>query len=201
MSEQEQAFEAMAQSNTFLLLKQAGIHLGVWVLAVCLFAASDSWAQLTGWQLASVLNVLTGVIAGFVTVNLLHEWFHYLGARATSASYSLNPKPSMFIYDWKFEENSLKQFYIMSIAGTVGGIVAVLLIFNAVEANSAGRAALVGGAVASFALGSIIEWPVLARTRHSKDPLAELAKLTPSRLGRAAAGSAIAGLATWALLT
>ena len=201
MSEQEQAFEAMAQSNTFLLLKQAGIHLGVWVLAFCLFAASDSWAQLTGWQIASVLNVLTGFIAGFVTVNLLHEWFHYFGARAVSGSYSVNTKPSMFIYDWKFEDNNLRQFYVMSLAGTVGGVIAVLLVFNAVDANSAGRAALVGGAVASFAFGSIIEWPVLARTRHSKDPLAELSKLNPPRLGRAAAGSAIAGLATWALLT
>lgn len=201
MSEQEQAFEAMAQSSTFLVIKQAAIHMGVWIVTFCLFAASDSWAQLTGWQLASVLNVLTGFMAGFVTVNLLHEWFHYFGARATSASYTLNPKPSMFIYDWKFEENSLKQFYIMSIAGTVGGIAAVLLIFNAVEANSAGRAALVGGAVASFAFGSIIEWPVLARTRRSRDPLAELSKLNPIALGRAGAGSALAGLATWALLT
>lgn len=200
MSEQEQAFEAMAQSNSFLLLKQAGVHLGVWVVAFCLFAASDSWSQLTGWHLASALNVLTGVIAGFVTVNLLHEWFHYFGARATSASYSINARPSMFIYDWKFEENSLGQFYVMSIAGTVGGMLAVLLVFSAVEPDSAGRAAVCGGAVASFALGSLIEWPVLARTRRSHNPLAELSRLTPRALGTAGAGSAVAGLVAWAIL-
>ena len=200
MSEQEQALRAMAQSNAFLLLKQAAVHLGVWVLAFCLFAASDSWSQLTGWTLAGVLNVLTGFLAGFATVNLVHEWFHYFGARAGASSYSLNARPGLFIYDWNFDENSLRQFYLMSIAGTVGGFIAVLLVYMSVEADSAGRAALIGGAVASFALGALVEWPVLARTRRSRDPLAELSKLTPRVLGLAAAGSAIAGLLTWAVL-
>ena len=200
MRDQEQALETLPRSNTPLLLKQAAIHLGVWILAFCLFAASDSWAQITAWPLAILLNVLTGIIAGFVTVNLVHEWFHYLGARASSASYTVSPKPSMFVFDWKFEDNSLRQFYIMSIAGTVGGILSLILVFNAVEANSAGRAAVTAGAVASFALGSLIEWPVLARTLRSHDPLAELSKLTPGVLGRAGAGSAIAGLLAWVIL-
>lgn len=200
MREQEQALETIPQSNAILLLRQAATHLGVWVLAFCLFAASDSWAQLTGWRLATVLNVLTGAVAGFVTVNLVHEWFHYLGARATSASYTVNPKPGMFVFDWKFAENSMRQFYIMSIAGTLGGVVALLLVFNAVAADSAGRAAVSAGAVTSFVLGSLVEWPVLARTRRSGDPVAELSRLTPKALGLFSAGSAVAGIITWAIL-
>ncbi len=200
MSEQEQALQAATNSPTFALLKQAGIHLGVWLLAFSLFAATDSWEQLTGWQLATLLNVLTGFIAGFVTVNLLHEWFHYFGAKACTAQYSLSRKASLFVFDWDFENNSLDQFFIMSIAGTVGGILGLLLIYAGIEANSAGRAALVAGAVTSFAFGSILEWPVLARTRRSRDPQAELMKLTPPVLGRAGAGSLIAGLTTWAIL-
>ena len=200
MENPEQAFEAMAQSPTFLLAKQAGVHLGIWLLAFSLFAATDSWAQLTGWQLATGLNVLTGFVAGFATVNLAHEWFHFFGARAASGSYTVNPKPGMFVFDWQFENNSLGQFYLMSIAGTVGGVLATLALYNAVDTDSAGRAALIAGAVASFALGSIIEWPVLARTRHSGDPLGELSRLTPPVLGRAAAASAIVGLGAWALL-
>ena len=85
----------------------------------------------------------------------------------------------------------------MSVAGTVGGVLALWAVFSAVDTDTAGRAALVAGAAASFAFGSIIEWPVLMRTRRSKNPMAELAKINPKVLGRASAGSAIAGLLCW----
>lgn len=200
MEHQEDAIAAVPPPSGLLLFRQAGLHLAVWIVAFCLFAASDSWAQLTGWRLAALLNVLTGVIAGFVTVNLIHEWSHYLGARAVSASYTVNPRPGMFVFDWRFEDNTLRQFYIMSAAGSLGGLLALLLVFSAVDADSAGRAALGAGAVASFAFGSLVEWPVLLRTRRSRDPLAELSRLNPRALGRAGAGSAIAGLLTWIML-
>ncbi|RLQ21203.1 hypothetical protein DWB85_14075 [Seongchinamella sediminis] len=197
---EQQEVTPAPQSSGLLLLRQAALHLALWILAFCLFAASDSWVQLTGWRLAAVLNVLTGISAGFVTVNLVHEWCHYLGARAVSASYTVNPRPGMFVFDWTFEDNSLRQFYIMSAAGSLGGLLALLLVFSAVDADSAGRAALGAGAVASFAFGSLVEWPVLLRTRRSHDPLAELSRLNPRALARAGAGSAIAGLLTWIML-
>ena len=200
MEDPQKAFEKMAQAPAFLLLKQGVLHLGVWVLAFSLFAASDSWAELTGWAVASLLNVLTGIIAGVVTVNLAHEWFHYLGAKLSSSTYTLKNTPGYFIFDWDFEKNDLRQFYAMSIGGTLGGALALMAVFNMVDANNAGRCALIASAVASFAFASIIEWPVLARTRHSRNPQAELFKLSPSVLARAAAGGAIFGVAGWMLL-
>jgi hypothetical protein len=201
MEQPQEAFEHMAKAPTFLLLKQAGMHFALWLVAFSLFAATDSWATITGWSLASLLNVFTGIAAGFITVNLVHEWFHYFGARFVSGTYTISDKPSLFVFDWNFEKNDLQQFYTMSIAGTVGGIVALLAVINAIDTNSAGRAALVAGAAASFAFGSIIEWPVLARTRRSKNPMGELSKISPGVLGRASAGSAIVGLLSWVALT
>jgi hypothetical protein len=201
MSDQEEQFAAMSQTRGFMLTRQAAIHLGGWVLIFSLFAATDSWAQLTGWSLAAVLNMLTGIVAGFLSINLAHEWFHYLGARLVSGQYTITNKPSAFVFDWQFDKNSLSQFYFMSIAGSVGGALALMGLFNAIETNNLGRVSLLSGAFASFAFAAIVEWPVLWRTRHSRNPLAELSKLSPAKLGRAAAGSALAGLLCWMTLT
>ena len=200
MEQPQEAFEKMAKAPAALLAKQAALHLALWVIALSLFAATDSWTQLTGWSLASLLNIITGLFAGFITVNLVHEWFHYLGAKLTSGTYTIRDKPSLFVFDWDFEKNALGQFFTMSVAGTVGGVVALWAVFNSVDTNTAGRMALVAGAAASFAFGSIIEWPVLARTRRSKNPMQELSKISPGVLGRASAGSAITGLLCWWML-
>ena len=200
MEQPQEAFEKMAKAPAALLAKQAALHLALWVIAVSLFAATDSWSHLTGWTLASLVNMLTGIFAGFITVNLVHEWFHYFGAKFTSGTYTITDKPSLFVFDWNFEKNTLNQFFTMSVAGTVGGVLSLWAMYVAVDANTAGRAALVAGAAASFAFGSIIEWPVLARTRRSKNPLQELSKISPKVLGRASAGSAITGLLCWWLL-
>ncbi|QFU74357.1 hypothetical protein EY643_01100 [Halioglobus maricola] len=201
MENPEEKFRALAETPTAVLMKQAGVHLAAWVAVFSMFAAADGWYQLTGWSMASLLSVITGLAAGFLTVNLVHEWFHYFGAKLTSANYKLSAKPSLFVFDWDFEKNGLGQFYTMSIAGTLGGATALLLISQAIDIDSTGRAALVAGAAASFAFGSIIEWPVLLRTRKSKNPLQELSGITPAVLGKAATGSAVTGLICLAVLT
>lgn len=189
--------QAASTSPTLALTRQGVLHFAVWLLAFSLFAATDSWTLLTGWPMAAFLNILTGIIAGFLTVNLAHEWSHYLGARATGADYHVAEKPSLFIFDWNFESNGLGRFFAMSIAGTVGGGVALLALFLGIEPDNAGRAALLAGAAASFALGAFIEWPVLLRTVRSGDPFAELAKLSPPVLGSAVTGSVAVGVACW----
>ncbi len=200
MSDPEEQFAALSRSRGFMLTRQAALHLAAWLVAFSLFAATDSWAQLTGWPLASLLNILTGIVAGFLSVNLAHEWFHYLGARLAGGAYEITGKPSLFVFDWQFDKNSLSQFYLMSIAGSVGGLITVYALFQAIDADNAGRIALLSGGLASFAFGSIVEWPVLLRTRRSGDPMTELSRLTPAALGRAAAGSALAGLVCYMAL-
>lgn len=194
MDDPQQQFSTLAGSKGFRLAIQAAVHLGVWLLLFSAFAAADSWALLTGWSLATLLSVLTGLVAGFATVNLTHEWFHFLGAKFAAASYDVKTKPGLFVFDWNFQNNTKQQFHTMSIAGTLGSGFGVWLIWSATSPDNAGRIALAAGALASFAFAAIIEWPVLARTRQGGDPMTELGKISPAVLGRAAAGGAVAAV-------
>ena len=180
------------------LLTHAVVHFGAALGLLCMFAACDSWSSLTGWAVALVLSVLTGFVAGFATTTVLHEWGHLLGAWVSGGRFDIPKHMSFFVYDWKFEENTLRQFYTMSIAGSIGGVLSVLLLATSIVPDNPGRVAVVTGAVASFALGSIIEWPVLRRTLSSGQPLEELAKTDKGVLIRALMGSiAVAALTFW----
>ena len=181
------------------LARIAGAHLLVWLAAMGLFAAADSWSTVTALPIAGLLCVIAGIIAGFVTVTLIHEWFHFMGAVSARGTYDVPAKPGLFIYDWKFEENSLSQFYRMSVAGSIGGAVAVLLVWFNLPADSWGRAAFHGGALGAFAFGAVIEWPVLRRTRSSGEPFAELSKIDAGVLMKAVLTAAVVGV-IWAII-
>jgi len=197
MIEDSAEMTALASSRGVKLARHAGLHLLIWVVAFGLFAAADSWLTLTGLGLASVLCVITGIIAGLATTTLIHEWFHFLGARYTGAVYDIPAKPGLFVFDWDFSSNGLRQFYIMSVAGNVGGALGVLLLWSSVPTDTWGRAALLGGGVAGFIYGAAIEWPVLRRTRVSADPLAELSKIDQAVLLRGLViAVAVGGLVT-----
>lgn len=176
------------------LAKLAGTHSLVLLLALSLFAAADSWSTVTGLGIASLLCLLTGALAGVTITTLVHEWFHYLGARFSGASYEIPDKQGLFVFDWNFSDNQLRQFFIMSVAGSVGGLVAIVLLWNSVPADSWGRAALRGGAIAGFVFGSCIEWPVLHRTWHSGEPLVELSKINESVLVRSFIAALLVGV-------
>ena len=63
------------------LAKLARTHALVFLAALSAFAAADSWSMLSGLGIAGLLCVITGALAGVTTATLVHEWFHYLGAR------------------------------------------------------------------------------------------------------------------------
>ncbi|NQX87625.1 MAG: hypothetical protein HRT77_03070 [Halioglobus sp.] len=162
---------------TARLAKLAGAHALTWLVALSLFAAADSWSAVTGLGIAALLAIVTGALAGVVTANLVHEWFHYFGARYVGASFEVPSRLGLFLYDWDFSSNNRRQFLIMSVAGSVGGVVAVSLLWQAVPTDSWGRAALQSGAIASVIFAALIEWPVIRRVRRGSDPFTELATI------------------------
>jgi hypothetical protein len=168
------------------LSRIAGAHVLVWLAAMGLFAAADSWSTVTGLSLAGFLCLIAGAILGVTTTTLVHEWFHYLGARTGGATYKIPRNVGLFVYDWDF-------------AGSVGGAVAIVLLWLSVPADSWGRAAVHGGALAGFAFAAVIEWPVLRRTKVSGEPLAELSKIDKDVLSRAFTIAVLVGV-TWAWL-
>ncbi|MEZ5571850.1 MAG: hypothetical protein R3E64_07470 [Halioglobus sp.] len=176
--------------------KLAGIHALVVLATLAMFAAADSWSVVTGLGIAALLSVITAVLAGVAIATLVHEWFHYLGARYTHAIFDIPATPGLFVFNWDFSSNSVRQFLIMSIAGTAGGMLAVIFLSNAVPTDSAGRAALLSAAIASVIYASLIEWPVIRRIRNGGDPLAELSKIDKPLLSRS---FVIAGISAIAL--
>ena len=183
-----------AKSRGMRLARLASTHALVFVVALSLFAAADSWSTVTGLGIATVLCVVTGALAGITITTLVHEWFHYLGARYSGAAYDIPDKQGLFLYNWDFTHNSVRQFLMMSVAGSVGGILALSILWTSVPADSWGRAALQGGAIASVVFAAYIEWPVIRRVRISRDPLAQLSKIDQRVLSRSFAVSSTAGV-------
>ena len=130
------------------LAKHAGFHALIGLMALTLFAATDSWYTLTGLDLAMGLSVITGILAGAAIPTLVHEWFHYLGARFSGGAYIIPPRLGLFVYDWDFQTNTTRQFFVMSLGGTLGSLLAIFLLFNALPADSAGRASLLDASAA-----------------------------------------------------
>ena len=183
-----------AKSRGMRLARLASTHALVFVVALSLFAAADSWSTVTGLGIATVLCVVTGALAGITITTLVHEWFHYLGARYSGAAYDIPDKQGLFLYNWDFTHNSVRQFLMMSVAGSVGGILALSILWTSVPADSWGRAALQGGAIASVVFAAYIEWPVIRRVRISRDPLAQMSKIDQRVLSRSFAVSSTAGV-------
>jgi len=198
----EEAMQAMpeAKLRALRLAKLAGVHSLVWLGALAIFAALESWTILSGLAVASGLSVIAGVLAGVTTNTLIHEWFHYLGARFSGGRYRIPEKLGTFVYDWDYKANNKQQFYVMSLAGTAGSILTLILIAVSVPANTLGMTALFSGAVGGFVFGSYIEWPVLKRTYAGGDPLTELSKIDQRVLSGSFISAVVAGGATLLIL-
>ncbi|CAA0123579.1 Uncharacterised protein [Halioglobus japonicus] len=176
------------------LTKLARNHGLVFLVAILSFAAADTWSTLSGLMIADLLCVITAALAGISITTLAHEWFHYFGARFAKAHINIPTRQGLFVYLWDFGRNSPGQFLIMSIAGSIGGALAVILLWSTVPADTLGRAVLSSAAVASFIYSALIEWPVIRRVRSSGDPLAELSQISKPLLSRSLLIASVSGI-------
>jgi hypothetical protein len=187
-------------SSRARVLRFARNHSLILLLALVLFAGVDAWSVRSGLGLAQVLCAAVGAAVGVIFATLMHEWFHYLGARLSRATIRIPSRQRLFIYHWDFSRNSPGQFLTMSIAGTIGGVLAVVLIGVTLPTDTWGRAAVLGGAVAGVVYSAMIEWPVIQRTRISAEPLAELSKIDKPLLTRSFLVASLCGIALTASL-
>lgn len=173
------------------------IHLAIWLGAFGVFAAADSWSAITGLGFAAFLALVAAIVAGLTSTTLIHEWFHFAGARICGASFGIPGSSGLFVFDWHYDKNTLQQFYTMSVAGSLGSAAGIALLWLAVPSDTSARAALIASGIASFAYGACIEWPVLKRVRRSRDPLAELTKINQLVLTRSFVVAMVVGLVAW----
>jgi len=197
MQEQNSDQSKTKAPRSMRLGKHALFHFMIWLGALSVFAAADSWSTVTGLEFAAFLAILAAIVAGVTSTTLIHEWFHFFGAWASGGRYGIPARNGLFVFDWHYGDNSLKQFYTMSLAGSAGSVVGIALLWLSVPTDTAARAALTAAAIASLAYGACIEWPVLKRTQMSGDPLAELSKIDSAVLTRALVAATAVGLIAW----
>jgi hypothetical protein len=141
--------------------------------------------------------MLLAVAAGAVLATVVHEWFHLAGARLAGARYRIPEKPGLFVYDYDYAGNSLRQFNVMSVAGQLGSWVTVAALVWLAPADTPGGAMLPSAAVGAAVFAGLIELPPLLRAQTSGDPLGELSKIDAGVLKRSGAGAAAAILLSW----
>ena len=179
------------------IYRHAALQFGLALLLFLLWTAADSWYLLTGLVLANSLSVLTAALAGVALATIFHEWSHFAGTVLGGSRYGIPGKPGLFVYEFDFEHNSLRQFNIMSLAGQAGSWLAVLGIFLAIPLDNAGRAMLLASAVGSAVFGGVIEWPVLRRSQRSGKPAEELAGINTRALQVGALSGIAVTLSLW----
>ncbi len=159
------------QQNARNLSLQAAVHGFALLAALALWGAADSWMLVTDLALASAFAVVASIAFGIVMVHVIHEWFHFLGAVASGASYTVKERAAPLFFDFDYTGNSDRQFLSMSIAGTVGNLLFIALVFFLVPIDSASRAMLLAVALGMLIYVGCIEWPVIRYTLQGRSAM------------------------------
>ncbi len=171
------------EERLWRLLKHATLHAVVVASAFFLFFVTTHLLNLDTRGVKHGLAIFSAIFLGTASTAIFHEWSHLIGAKLGGATYTIPRKLGVFIFEWNFAKNSITQFYIMSVAGSVGGLLTIFLLNGMLpEFSMKYNKTVLASAFSAFVLGAVIEWPVLFRTFSSKNPYAELEKTTPKIL-------------------
>lgn len=135
--------------------------LTILVSTIALWWLSLSVEQ--GTALASVLSIGAGVGAAVCAYNL-HEWGHLLGAHWTHSVYVPAKRLiSPFLFSYDAEQNTRRQFLLMSLAGFAAtALFVAAFVLWMPQDQQAGRIAL-RGAILLAGLTVVIEFPIFFR--------------------------------------
>ena len=200
MSEsQTQAHQTDDESSTepslnSMLLKDVLILL----VALSLWAAANSWFQVSELWIAKILITADAIVVGFIVASLFHEWGHYAGAKHSGASTSrfAGKGLSIFRFNFDFEENTSNQFLWMSYGGQIGNWGILALLFLALPMTNLAEVVLVSSIFGFCIFATIVEYKIVWDVTRGSDPLATLKKLTPKKLQTAQIIGGAGGIAT-----
>ena len=181
-----------------MLLKDAAIVFA----ALSLWAAADTWYQVTDLWLAQIVAIGDAVIVGLLLAALFHEWGHYAGAKASgAATRRVYPRSlSFFRFQFLYEENDTRQFHWMTYGGHILHWSILIALLLMVPLDSLGRIALVSAIFGFIAFATFIEYNIVKDTREGMDPETRLRALTPNDFRQAYVAGAIGGLFALAML-
>ncbi len=182
-----------------MLLKDTAIIFA----ALSLWAAADTWYQVTGLWLAQVVALGDAILVGLLLAALFHEWGHYAGAVASGAVTKRHYPRSLSFFRFQFDyaENDLRQFHWMTYGGHVLHWSILILLLIMVPLDSLGRIALVSAIFGFIVFATFIEYNVVKDTMNGVDPESRLQALTKRDFQQASIAGTIAGLFVLASLS
>jgi hypothetical protein len=182
-----------------MLLKDGAVALA----ALSIWAAADTWYQVTGLWLAQAVAVADGILVGLLLAALFHEWGHYAGAKYAGAVAPRVTPPglTLFRYNFDFSANNSSQFHAMTYGGHIGHWSVFLLLLVLLPMDVLSRIALVSGSFAFIGFATFIEYNVVKDTRSGADPQTRLKALTSKNFQQATVIGALAGLFLLAALS
>ena len=170
--------------------------------ALSLWAAADTWYEVTGLWLAQIVAVGDALLVGLLLAALAHEWGHYTGAvLGNSAAKRVNPEGlSLFRFNFDYELNNHQQFHWMTYAGHAFHWAIFLILVIALPLDSLGRIALVSAIFGFNVFASVFEYNIVKDTWAGLEPGTRLQQATSKDFQQAGVIGAIGGLFAMAAL-
>ncbi len=177
--------------------------LAVVFAAVSLWAAADTWYQVTGLWLAQVIAIGDAILVGLLLASLFHEWGHYAGSVASGAKTTrvLPQGLSFFRFNFEYEHNDHRQFHWMTYGGHIFHWFILIVLLIALPLDSLGRIALVSAVFGFIVFATFIEYNIVKDTWAGADPKARLDELTEKDIQKSAFIGGLSGLFAIAALS
>jgi hypothetical protein len=182
-----------------MLLKDAAVAFA----ALSIWAAADTWHQVTGLWIAQVLAVGDAILVGLVLAFLFHEWGHYAGAMAAKAHAPRVPSKglSLFRFNFIFADNDARAFHWMTYGGHILHWSILLLLLFTLPLDSLGRITLVSSLFGFVVFATVIEYNIVKDTWSGADPETRLNQLNREDFKQASLIGTLGGLFAIALLS
>ena len=172
------AAKGVAAKDEASLLLVGVRDLAIVSALLSLFAAAEAWAQVSGLAFASLLATVDGFLVGAATCALAHEWGHFAGARLGGGHAPLKPLSGFLpLFDFDYKNNDHRAFEWMGLGGNLAHTAVPLVYLLALPMGGPGTTALVAGAAGFAVFSSLVEWPVIAKTRRGMDGLKALSTI------------------------
>lgn len=143
-----------------------------------IFGAAEAWAQVSGLAFASLIATINGFLVGAATCALGHEWGHFAGARLGGGHAPLKPLSGFLpLFDFDYANNDKRSYEWMGIGGNLAHLLIPVLYLFAIGATGPGTSALIAGAAGFAVFSSIIEIPVIRKSRAGMGSLESLATI------------------------
>ncbi|MDZ7921158.1 hypothetical protein [Rhodoferax sp.] len=109
-----------ATSSAISLARQALVHGGIALLLAALLIGADVKRGRDG--VTAYLVAAWAFLTGLALSHIVHEWCHFLGARAARSALTLKPRIHPLFFDYDFAQNTPAQFLCLSIGGLLGNL-------------------------------------------------------------------------------